>query len=63
VADVLQHLLEEGGGNGFQITPAWYAPDYYRDIVDLLVPELQKRGCFRKKYSGRNLLRDRLGVA
>lgn len=55
VADVLQHLIEDGGGDGFQLTPAWYAPDYYRDIVDLLIPELRRRGCVRTGYRGRTL--------
>ena len=26
VADAMQHFLEAGGGNGFQITPPFYAP-------------------------------------
>ena len=28
VADAMEYLLEEGGGNGFQISPPYYAPDY-----------------------------------
>jgi long-chain alkane monooxygenase len=55
VADAMQHLLEDGGGNGFQITPPYYAPDYYADLVDLLVPELQKRGVYRERYEGTTL--------
>ena len=46
VADAMQHFLEDGGGNGFQITPPFYAPDYYEELVDLLVPELSRNaGC------------------
>lgn len=59
VADAMQHLHEEGGGNGFQLTPAYYAPDYYADIVDLLIPELQRRGLVRDRYQGVTL-RDHL---
>ena len=59
IADVMQGMIEEGDGNGFQVTPQYYAPDYYRDIVDMLVPELQKRGLIRKEYNGRTL-RDNL---
>lgn len=55
VADAMQHFLEEGGGNGFQITPPFYAPDYYEDLVNLLVPELQKRGVYRDDYTGTTL--------
>ena len=59
VADGMQYLLEEGGGDGFQISPPYYGPDYYADLVDLLIPELQKRGVYRDAYTG-NTLRDHL---
>ena len=59
VADHLIYLLEEGGGDGFQITPSYYAPDYYIDLNRLLIPELQKRGAFRTEY-GDGMLRDRM---
>ncbi|AOS79514.1 MULTISPECIES: LLM class flavin-dependent oxidoreductase [Hydrogenophaga] len=36
-------------------------PGTYEDIVRLVVPELQKRGLFRKEYAG-NTLRENLGV-
>lgn len=55
VADYMQYLLEEGGGDGFQITPSYYAPDYYDDLVTLLIPVLQRRGVFRTEYSGGTL--------
>lgn len=55
VADAMEHALESGGGNGFQISPPYYAPDYYADLVDLLVPELRRRGRHRKDYSGATL--------
>lgn len=55
VADQLEVLMDEGGGDGFQLSPGYYAPDYYRDLVDLLIPELRKRGRFRKAYTGKTL--------
>ena len=55
VADAMQHFLSAGGGNGFQITPPYYAPDYYDDLVRLLVPELQRRGVYRERYTGQTL--------
>lgn len=55
VADTLQWLFEEGGLDGFQFSPQWYAPDYYRDIVGLLIPELRRRGLVRTRYLGRTL--------
>lgn len=60
VADQMITLLSEGGGHGFQLTPPYYAPDYYRDLVDLLIPELQRRGVYRTSYAG-GTLRDRMG--
>ncbi len=59
VADTLQWLFEDGQIDGFQLSPQWYAPDYYRSIVDLLVPELQRRGLTRIGYTG-TTLRDHL---
>ena len=58
VADYFAYLIEEGGGDGFQITPSYYAPDFYADIVDRLVPVLQRRGMMRTAYGGSTLLRD-----
>ena len=55
VVDAMIHLLEAGGGNGFQISPPYYAPHYFADLVDLLVPELQRRGVYRESYSGTTL--------
>ena len=59
VADAMVYLLEEGGGDGFQISPPYYGPDYYADLVDLLVPVLRKRGLYRDDYSD-NTLREYL---
>jgi hypothetical protein len=39
-----------------------HVPGCYEDIVRLLVPELQRRGLFRKKYPG-TTLRQTLGLA
>ena len=55
VADYMIHLIEEGGGDGFQITPSYYAPHFYEAIVDKLVPALQRRGVFRSEYDGDTL--------
>jgi len=37
-------------------------PEGLDDVVDRLVPELQRRGLFRRDYAGRTL-RDHLGLA
>jgi FMN-dependent oxidoreductase (nitrilotriacetate monooxygenase family) len=60
VAEEMITLLREGGGHGFQLTPPYYAPDYYRDLVDLLIPELQRQGVYRTSY-GEGTMRDRMG--
>jgi hypothetical protein len=37
-------------------------PDGLSDFVNFVVPELQRRGLFRREYSG-TTLRDHLGLA
>jgi FMN-dependent oxidoreductase (nitrilotriacetate monooxygenase family) len=60
IADLMQHWFETGAGDGFMMVDG--RPGDHGDIVDLLVPELQKRGLFRSSYEG-TTLRDRLGLA
>lgn len=55
VADQMESMLERIGGDGFQISPPYYAPDYYESLVRLLIPELQHRGVFRREYKGETL--------
>ncbi|MCC5951810.1 MAG: NtaA/DmoA family FMN-dependent monooxygenase [Acidimicrobiia bacterium] len=61
VADQLQELHENTGANGgFMIQGACGPnPRTLTDVVDLLVPELQRRGIYRTEYEG-TTLRDRL---
>ncbi|WP_298919179.1 LLM class flavin-dependent oxidoreductase [uncultured Nostoc sp.] len=60
IADKLEALFHEQAGDGFVISPA-YLPGSFDEFVDLVIPELQKRGLFRKEYTG-NTLRDSLGL-
>ncbi len=60
IADSLQEWFEQGGADGFNVMPAMM-PGGLRDFVDLVVPELQRRGVFRKAYEGVTL-RDHLGL-
>jgi hypothetical protein len=46
--------------DGFVIA-ATNVPGSYEDFVRLVIPELQRRGTFRKDYTGKTL-RDNLGV-
>src|SRR5579872_3337322 len=61
IADTLEQWFVEGAADGFNILPAHF-PGAFNDFVDLVVPELQRRGLFRHDYQGRTL-RDHLGLA
>jgi long-chain alkane monooxygenase len=58
VADSLQEWMEETGLDGFNLTYA-LAHDSFKDIVELVVPELQRRGVYRRDYE-RATLRENL---
>ncbi len=60
VADQMQEWFESAC-DGF-VFSATNVPGSYEDFARLVVPELQRRGIFRKEYSG-NTLRDTLGIA
>lgn len=47
VAETFQRRFKEGAIDDSKPSPQWYAPDYFWDIVDLLIPELQRRGVTR----------------
>ena len=61
VAALGRPQLDVTDADGFQFAPTYYAPDYYRTIVDLLVPELQRRGRVRTGYTGGTLRENLLG--
>jgi len=60
VADDFQYWLQNGATDGFLLAPA-SLPGSLRDFVDLVVPELQRRGIFRSDYEG-NTLREIMGL-
>ena len=60
VADKLEEWFVERACDGF-VFAASYTPGSYEDIVDHVVPELQKRGLYHKDYSG-STLRENVGV-
>lgn len=60
IADILQEWFENEGADGFNILPPWL-PAGLTDFVDLVIPELQRRGLFRTGYEGRTL-RENLGL-
>ena len=61
VADQMQEWFDTGACDGFVIA-ATHSPGAYEDVVRLVVPELQRRGVFRDRYTG-STLRDHLGLA
>ena len=61
IADIMQAWLEADAADGFNVMfPT--VPQGLDDFVDLVVPELQRRGIFRQSYAG-TTLRDHLGLA
>ncbi len=60
IADQMQEWLETEASDGFNIMFP-YLPEGLNDFVDKVVPELQRRGIFRKEYEGRTL-RENLGL-
>jgi FMN-dependent oxidoreductase (nitrilotriacetate monooxygenase family) len=60
VADRLQEWFEAGACDGFMVQMP-YLPGGIEDFARLVVPELQRRGLFRREYEGVTL-RDHLGL-
>jgi long-chain alkane monooxygenase len=54
IADQLEAFIDKGGADGFMLA-ATYTPGCFEEFVDLVVPELQRRGRFRTRYSGSTL--------
>jgi alkanesulfonate monooxygenase len=60
IADQMQEWLESGASDGFNVMfPT--VPAGLDEFVDLVVPELQRRGLFRTRYEG-STLREHLGL-
>ena len=60
IADTMQEWLETEASDGFNIM-FHTVPEGLNDFVDLVVPELQRRGIYRREYEG-TTLRDHLGL-
>ncbi|MDM9648601.1 LLM class flavin-dependent oxidoreductase [Rhizobium sp. S163] len=58
VADLLQEWVEDTDVDGFNLAYA-ITPESFEDAVDLLVPELQKRGVYKRDYR-QGTLREKL---
>ena len=51
IADQMEAFINIAGGDGYMLT-AIHSPGAIEEFVDLVVPELQKRGIYRKEYKG-----------
>jgi FMN-dependent oxidoreductase (nitrilotriacetate monooxygenase family) len=61
VADQMEEWFDTGACDGF-VVAATHSPGAYEDVVRMVVPELQRRGVFRERYTG-STLRENLGLA
>ncbi|GAB3043842.1 LLM class flavin-dependent oxidoreductase [Virgibacillus ainsalahensis] len=60
IADRIEEWAVEGDVDGFNIAQT-YSPDTFREFVDLVVPELQRRGIYRTEYEGKTLRENMFG--
>lgn len=61
VVDSMQEWFENGACDGFNLIPPMF-PGEFDAFVDMVVPELQRRGIYRTAYED-GTLRDRLGLS
>jgi N-acetyl-S-(2-succino)cysteine monooxygenase len=61
IAGTLEQWFVEKAADGYNILPPYF-PGAFAEFVDLVVPELQRRGLFRRDYEG-TTLRDHFGLA
>lgn len=60
VVNMMERWVADGACDGFNIMPPVF-PSSLHEFVELVIPELQRRGLFRTSYSG-TTLRENLGL-
>lgn len=60
IASTMLDIFDQRAADGFNVLPVT-VPGGLRDFVELVVPELRRRGKFRSRYSGKTL-RENLGL-
>ncbi len=60
IADAMEERFENYGADGFNVM-APIMPGGLIDFIELVVPELRRRGLFRSEYEG-STLRENLGL-
>jgi alkanesulfonate monooxygenase len=61
IADIMEEWFTTGAADGFNIQPPC-VPTSAEDFVELVIPELQRRGLFRREYDS-STLRGHLGLS
>jgi FMN-dependent oxidoreductase (nitrilotriacetate monooxygenase family) len=61
IVDEMEHWVSQGAADGFNLCPP-VLPTSLNDFVQLVLPELRRRGMFRHEYEGETL-RQNLGLA
>jgi len=54
IADRLAEMFDAGVCDGFVLAPTMF-PGMFEQFCRMVVPELQRRGIFRREYAGRTL--------
>jgi FMN-dependent oxidoreductase (nitrilotriacetate monooxygenase family) len=60
IADMMEEWYRNEGCDGFNLQPAYF-PGQFQNFVDLVMPELRRRGLVRTEYRG-TTLRDHFGL-
>ena len=60
IVDMMEEWVAEDACDGFNVMPPVF-PSSLHDFIDMVVPELQRRGLYRTEYTG-TTLRDNLGL-
>lgn len=60
IADKIEEWADKADVDGFNIAQT-YSPETFREFVDHVVPELQKRGIYRQEYEGKTLRENMFG--
>ena len=61
IVDAMEDWFHNGGADGFNLLPTWL-PGGLEEVVEMVIPEMQRRGLYRTAYEGRTL-RENLGLA
>lgn len=61
IVDAMEEWFHNDAADGFNILPTWL-PGGLEEVVDMVIPEMQRRGLYRTAYEGRTM-RENLGLA